>query len=100
MLISVNRKRAGGVIAAVALEIVLQAQSESHVIGAPGLAARPHFYSGLLIGSVALLDQIVVQGLEITEAVQLGDAGRDLIEIQRFPHQRLHLRQDRPFVAL
>ena len=131
------------VVAAVALKIILEIQTEAQVIRAPGFAPRPQFQAAFIIGGVAgrrgsartgsrprsgsgivcrgragsgrsagsdgvraggrvsgLFDQGVVEGLEISQAVQLRDAPAHLIEIQRLSHQRLHLRHDGLLVAL
>ena len=89
-----------GVVVAVALEIVLQTQAEAHVIRAPGFAARPDLEAGFLIGARALIHQRVVDGLEIAEAVEIGDCRAHRMRVQRLADQRLHLRHDGFFVAL
>ena len=88
------------VVAAVALEIILQIQSETYVVGSPGLAPRADLESGLLIGAFTLIHQRVVQRLEIAEAVQLRDPLADRLHIQWLAHERLHLRHDGLFIAL
>ena len=72
-----------GVVGGVALEIILQAQPEAHVVGAPRVPLCSHIEAVLTV----VLYQSIVEKLEIAAAIELRDAPFDLRCIEGRPHQ-------------